>query len=139
MGNASRKSNKPRGVLSGKDLSGGHELVEPHLVTRHGLGIGWSSPVELYKSSKQKSRDSPDHPRKEETSKRACWKRKSGYLREIERDQALVEKEELKATLVESRIKEVEAKDQLGQLQERVCLLDAEFVKNKLRDEYLGN
>ncbi|RDX72863.1 hypothetical protein CR513_47591, partial [Mucuna pruriens] len=58
-------------------------------------------------------------------------------LRELERDQALLEKEELTTALEDARSREGSAKDQIRQLREQIDLLKAEVVGHRLSNEYL--
>ncbi|RDX83328.1 hypothetical protein CR513_35769, partial [Mucuna pruriens] len=58
-------------------------------------------------------------------------------LRELEWNQALLEKEELIAALADVRSKEEDARGHLRQLQEQIALLKTEMAKYKLHNEYL--
>ncbi|RDX74176.1 hypothetical protein CR513_46107, partial [Mucuna pruriens] len=64
-------------------------------------------------------------------SSTAAWEK---YLRELEQDQALAEKEELTAALAGSESREAKAKNQL---QERIILLEAYVARGKLHNEHL--
>ncbi|RDX89118.1 hypothetical protein CR513_29198, partial [Mucuna pruriens] len=58
-------------------------------------------------------------------------------LRELEREQTLLEKEELTTTLEDARSREGNAKDQIRQLREQIDLLKAEVVGHRFHNEYL--
>ncbi|RDX95148.1 hypothetical protein CR513_22362, partial [Mucuna pruriens] len=89
----------------------------------------------------KRSREADPNPRmSQESSQRAALDRAAArekYLRELEQDPALIEKEELTAVLADSKLREVEVKTQLCQLQERVSLLEADVARSKLHNKHL--
>ncbi|RDX93881.1 hypothetical protein CR513_23804, partial [Mucuna pruriens] len=113
VGSTLRGSNKPIKASSEKDPELEQVSLtfkDPRLGTNRESDPSHAKP---YGSAKRKPKGSPEHPRREDTNKRTSQER---YIREIERKQALTEKQELKAALANSLKKEAEVNDQLSQL-----------------------
>ncbi|RDX76682.1 hypothetical protein CR513_43304, partial [Mucuna pruriens] len=97
------------------------------------------------KSLKRRRKDNLDQRVGGEGSLRApseveCWARaatQERYLRELAREQALVEKDELTSALANSGLREDEIQNQLHQLQGRIASPEAEIAKSKLHNEHL--
>ncbi|RDX75075.1 hypothetical protein CR513_45087, partial [Mucuna pruriens] len=104
-----------------------------------------SSHARPHNPLKQKSDDNPEHPSGQGANKKAyreSWSwaiSQERYIREIEWDQALDEKEELKAALPESQKKEAEVSIQLSQLREKTRLLEDESARARLQSKHLEN
>ncbi|RDX66183.1 hypothetical protein CR513_55078, partial [Mucuna pruriens] len=120
-------------------------VAKPHLTTNPRLNADKESglgQVRLGEPSKWKlvctrmpKEDTERAHREEESWSQAITQEM--YFREIEREQALAEKQELKTALAKSRRREAKAKDQLSQLWERARILKAKSAKNRLQREHL--
>ncbi|RDX99891.1 hypothetical protein CR513_16988, partial [Mucuna pruriens] len=119
-------------ALPEKDQNGDPEVLKPHPTIKPGSSINMNGSdlhseihdlmtmkrsTESRKSFKRKLESDLDPQQSEEKSKRTRSKNES-WQKEIERDEALAEKEELRVAMADSRTREAEAKDQLGHLQE---------------------
>ncbi|RDX95746.1 hypothetical protein CR513_21689, partial [Mucuna pruriens] len=133
-------------MSSGKDQNEGCEVVGPRPTTKSTFLTfsdpnlkSWRTKQPVYEDC-QKGSGKNLTPRKGASPEVEGWFRTAARekcLRELERDQALLEKEELIAALADARLKEDDARDHLHQLQERITLLEEDVAKGKLHNKHL--